>query len=307
MTGHEHSYTYSRVDSERVLPIVFIMTAVMFAAELIGGLLSNSLALVGDSGHMLMDSIAIGASLLAFKISKRPATNRKTYGYYRLEILAALVNGVLLIFVSGYIFYEAYLRFTAPAEIKAPLMLVVAVAGLIVNVASIYLLWGTRKESLNVKGAFAHVFSDTISSLGVIVASIVIFFTDFTPVDSFIGAIIGVLILRSSFGVLRESLKVLLEYVPEGIDAEDVTSEIMKIGGVQGVHDLHIWSISSGINAISGHVIIQDQMLSKSGDILEQITKMLRERYSIVHTTLQLECKVCKGPFICQLTPEEKG
>lgn len=220
--------------------------------------------------------------------------------------MVALANGILLILISFFIFYDAYLRLTGIFEVKTQIMFLIGVAGLIVNMITLYILWGTRKENLNVKGTFLHVFSDTISSVGVIVAAVIIYFTRAYIVDSLMGILIGGIILRSAFGLLSESSKVLLEYVPEEIKLEDVIEEIKKVEGVQSVHDLHLWSISSGINAMSVHVVIEDQMLSKSGDILNKITRALEQNFNIVHTTIQLECKICGGPFVCGITTEEK-
>ncbi len=306
MAEHAHTDAYGRNRSQRVLMMVFSITVIMFVVELVGGILSNSLALIGDSGHMLMDSVALGVSVLAFKFARKPVTVRKTYGYYRLEILAALANGVLLVFVSLYIFYEAFLRLTGIFEVQAQTMFSVAVAGLVVNLVAVYLLWGSKEKNLNVKGAFLHVFADMISSIGVIIAAVIIYFTGAFVVDSFMGILIGGIILRSAFGLLSESSKVLLESAPEGIDVDDVINSINKVKGVRSVHDMHIWSISSGINALSGHVVIEDQMVSKSRGVLKKITRTLENNFVIVHTTLQLECEVCVGPTVCGISAEEK-
>lgn len=306
MEKHAHAYTYDRREPRRVLLVVFLITAGMFIVELLGGILSNSLALIGDSGHMLMDSIALGVGMIAFKFAQKPATTRKTYGYYRLEILAALANGILLVLVSLYVFYEAYVRLTGQFEVKAQMMFLVAVAGLCVNAVSIYLLWGVRKRNLNVKGAFLHVLADAISSIGVIAAAVIIYFTQAFIIDSLMGILIGGMILRSAFGLLSESGRVLLESVPEEIDIEEVVKEIKKVEGVRSVHDLHLWSISSGINAMSGHLVIKDRMISKSEEILSRVTNVLKEKFNIVHTTLQLECNQCSDSLVCKLTPEEK-
>ena len=305
MTKQIHAYSYSRVRSRRRLILAFSITALMFVAELFGGILSNSLALIGDAGHMLMDSVALAVGMLAFKLARKPATKRRSYGYYRLEILAALANGILLVIVAFYVFYEAYHRFTGPAEVKAPLMLVIAVVGLAVNVSSLYILWGVRKENLNVKGAFTHVLSDAISSVGVIVAAVIIYFTQAFVVDSLMGILIGGIILRSAFGLLSESGKILLEAVPEEIIVEDVIKEMENVEGVRSVHDLHLWSISSGINAMSGHIVVDDQRVSKAEQVSKKVTQMLKDHFNILNTTIQLECKVCKSPFTCSLNEDE--
>ncbi len=303
---HTHSHHRVRTRSQKVLLAAFLLTLAMFFGELVGGMLSNSLALIGDAGHMIMDAVALAVGILALRLALRPATKRRTYGYYRLEILAALLNGILLVIVSLYVFYEAYQRLTGPAEVKAPLMLAVAALGLGVNIFSLYVLGGVRNESLNVKGAYMHVLSDAISSVGVIVAGVIIFFTGAYIVDALMGILIGGIILRSAFGLLSESGKVLLEGVPEGLDLEEVAAEIKKVDGVRGVHDLHLWSLSSGVNAMSGHIVIDDQKVSKAEQISRAVTKMLQERFNILHTTIQLECNVCKSPFTCTLA-EDNG
>jgi len=299
-----HNHNYIRGRSRRALLIAFSATAVMFFGELFGGLISNSLSLIGDSGHMLMDAVALAVGILAFKLAQRPATKRRTYGYYRLEILAALLNGILLVIVSAYVFYEAYHRLTGPAEVKAPLMLAVAIVGLIVNIFSLYVLGSLRKENLNVKGAYLHVLSDAISSIGVIAAAVIIYFTGAYIVDALMGILIGGIILRSAFGLLSESGKVLLESAPEEIDVEEVERKIKKVKGVKSVHDMHLWSISSGINAMSGHIVIDDQKVSQAEDVQNRVAKMLKKEFNITHTTIQTECKVCRSPFACSLNDE---
>lgn len=306
MGGHPHTYQPGRGDAQRLLIFGFSITIGMTVAEVIGGVLSNSLALIGDAGHMFMDSLALGMSMLALKLAQRPATKHKTYGYYRLEILAALANGILLILVSLYIFYEAYLRFTGVPEVKGPLMLAVAAVGLAVNMAALFLLRKVRTQNLNVKGAFMHVLGDTVSSVGVIAAALVISFTGAYVMDPLAGLLIGGIILRGAIGLIAESGGVLLEAVPEGVDVDDVVKEIKKVEGVRSVHDLHLWAISSGINAMSGHVVIEDQMVSRAGEVLGKVTMSLKEKFSIVHTTIQLECKTCKGPFVCSIVTEKK-
>ncbi|KUO39297.1 MAG: hypothetical protein APZ16_04700 [Candidatus Hadarchaeum yellowstonense] len=297
-------YVDGRLRSGLRLRMALLLTSAMFVAELFGGILSNSLSLIGDAGHMVMDAAALSVGVIALRLAQRPATKERTYGHYRLEILAALFNGVLLVVIALYLFFEAYHRFTGPVVVQAPLMLAFAVAGLVVNFLSLYILWGVRKENLNVKGAFFHVLSDTLSSLGVIVAAVIIYFTHLFLVDALMGILIGGIILRSAFGLFSESGRVLLEAVPEGIDLEEVKRKMEEVAGVLEVHDLHLWSISSGINAMSGHIVIDDQKLSKAEEISRQVTELLRKNFNIIHTTIQLECKGCQSPFVCPLSGE---
>jgi cobalt-zinc-cadmium efflux system protein len=273
----------------------------MTLVEFFGGILSGSLALIGDAGHMLTDTLALGLSYSALKLSKRPADAKRTYGFHRTEILVALLNGLTLILISGYIFYEAYKRFLSPPQIKAPLMLGVATLGLVVNIIGILMLKGSSKTNLNIRGAFLHILGDALSSIGVIAAGIIIFFTKFYLVDPIVAILIGGIILRGALGLVTESSNILLEAVPKHLNAETITEEIKKIQGVKEMHDLHLWTITSGIYALSGHLIIEDQMVSKSDQILKEANRILQEKFGITHTTLQMECLVCKQFPVCNL------
>ncbi|MEW6592098.1 MAG: cation diffusion facilitator family transporter [Candidatus Hadarchaeota archaeon] len=291
--------------TRRALMLAFSVVVVVMVAEIVGGLLSNSLALIGDSAHMFMDALALGMSIAALRFATREPTTRRTYGFYRLEIMAALANGILLVLVSSFVFLEAYHRLIGPPEVRGGLMLAVAFIGLVANLIAIYFMRHIKEESLNVKGAFLHVIGDTISSMGVIVSALVILLTGYFLVDSLMGIFIGAIILRGAIGLIWESSSVLLESTPKGIDAGEVIKEIKKVDGVIEVHDFHFWSISTGINAMSTHVMIENQMVSKAGAILDEITSKLR-KFDIFHTTIQLECKTCKDPFICSLV-KNKG
>lgn len=285
----------------KVLVIPLFLTALMTLVEFVGGVLSGSLALIGDAGHMLTDTLALALSFFALKLSKKPSDAKRTYGFHRTEILVALLNGLILILISAYIFYEAYTRFLSPPEIKAPLMLVVAIIGLIVNIIAIFMLKGSSKVNLNIRGAFLHVLGDALSSLGVIVAGIIIFFTKFYLVDPIVAILIGGIILRGAIGLITESSHILLEAVPKHLKVEDISEEMKKIQGVKDIHDLHLWTITSGIYALSGHLVIQDQMVSKSDEILKKTNTLLENKFGITHTTLQLECLTCSKFPVCNL------
>lgn len=304
MTEHQHDNAFplqSNQRNQRGLLIALSITALMTVAEAIGGIVSNSLALLGDAGHMLTDTLALGLSLFAFRLARRPPTPAKTYGYHRTEIIAALINGSTLVLVSFYIFYEAYLRFLNPPPVKTPLMLTVAIIGLIANLAGIWVLKESGRENLNVRGAFLHILGDTLSSVGVIIGGIIIFFTDWYVIDPLIGVLIGGIILRGAVGLVTESGNILLEGVPRHINIEKVASEVKNTRGVRDIHDLHVWAITSGIYALSGHLLIDDQMVSKSSDILAEVNYLLSERFGIGHTTLQLECESCVNGLVCRL------
>jgi cobalt-zinc-cadmium efflux system protein len=273
-------------------------------AEVIGGILSNSLALLGDAGHMLVDALALGMSLFAIRIARRPATATKTYGYYRVEIMAALANGIALALVAAYIFYEAYHRFLDPPTVQTTLMLVVATIGLIANLIGIQLLRGVSHGSLNIKAAFWHILGDTLSSVGVIIAGIIISITGWGVVDPIIAVFIGIIILWGAVRLVRESVDILLEAAPKHIQMDRVIEMIKNIPGVEDVHDIHIWTITSGIHALSAHLLIEDQTVSRSAEIAETVNNDLAKHFNITHTTLQLECEKsesCPSGFICNM------
>jgi cobalt-zinc-cadmium efflux system protein len=273
--------------------IVLSITSVVMIAEIIGGLLANSLALLSDAGHMLTDILALGLSIIAMRFARKPPTASKTFGFYRLEILAAFFNGMLLFFISFYIFYEAYNRLHHPEEIKGLFMIVVAAIGLLANGVGIVILRKSALRNLNVKSAFFHIVGDTISSGGVIVGGLVILSTGWYIVDSLIGVFIGMLILRGAYSLVRESIDIFLEATPKDIDVEKMLSDLHKIEGVKDIHHLHLWTITSGIYAMSAHVLIKDLLVSRSAQILRQIETLLQSKYNMEHTTIQFESESC--------------
>jgi cobalt-zinc-cadmium efflux system protein len=285
----------------RRLRFTLAIVLTIMVVEVLGGIFSGSLALLGDAGHMLVDALAIGLSLLAIRAARRPATTTKTFGYHRAEILAALANGAILVLVSAFIFYEAYHRFVEPSTVKTPLMLTIAVVGLFGNLGGVMLLNRGSRRSLNVKAAFWHVLGDTISSVGVIIAGIVILLTDKYLADPIAAVVIGIIILWGAVRIVRESANVLLEAVPEDVETSQVIDLIQQIRGVNEVHDIHIWTITSDIYALSAHLVIDDQMVSRSMDIVKTVRQELAKRYNISHTTLQLECESCPTGTVCEL------
>ena len=292
---HQPIKSNSRISSssQRKLLIVLSITAVVMIAEIIGGLLANSLALLSDAGHMLTDILALGLSVVAMRFAQKPPTASKTFGFYRLEILAAFFNGLLLLFVSFYIFYEAYHRLLHPEEIKGLFMLVVAVIGLFANGVGIVILRKSAHKSLNVKSAFFHLVGDTVSSGGVIVGGLLILYTGWYLVDPIISIFIGMLILRGAYALVMESVDILLEATPKDINVEKMLDDLRKIEGIKEIHHLHLWTITSGIYSMSVHVLIEDLLTSKSAQILNEIDKLLRDKYNIEHTTVQFESESC--------------
>jgi len=294
---------------EKPLKLTLFIVVGIMVAEIIGGVVSNSLALLGDAGHMLIDALALGLSWSAIRIARRPATLSKTFGYHRAEVLAALANGAVLIVLAVIIFYEAYQRFSQPPEVRAPLMLIVAVIGLAANIAGIVLLKGGHGKSINIKAAFWHVLGDAISSLGVIIAGIVILLTGFYIADPIAAVITGGIMIWGAVQVVTEAVNLLLEGVPRHIVTGDVIAVMRSIPGVNDIHDIHIWTITSNINALSAHILIDDQMISQSAAIMASVKDCLEKQYNITHTTLQMECVDCSTGMVCNLNtlePDEK-
>jgi cobalt-zinc-cadmium efflux system protein len=306
MVNHRHQANHLATESSKRLKITLVIVLAVMAAEIIGGILSGSLALLGDAGHMLVDALALGMSLLAIRIARRPATSTKTYGYHRVEIMAALANGVILVLVSIYIFYEAYQRFLNPPTVNSQLMLLIAAIGLAANLIGIRLLKGVSHHSLNVKAAYWHVFGDTISSVGVITAAIIIWNTGLSIVDPIIAICIGGIILWGAVRVVREATDILLEAVPKHIQIDKVIEAIKNTPDVEDTHDVHIWTITSNIHALSAHLVIKDQSVSRSTEIVEAVNASLAKNFDITHTTLQLECENCPTGLVCHLNPRER-
>ena len=307
--NHEHTETnHHNGSGSRGLKIALIIVIVFMAAEIAGGLLSHSLSLLGDAGHMLVDALALGLSLVALNLAKKPATATRTFGFHRSEILAALANGVTLVLVAVYIFYEAYQRFRNPPTVQTTIMLGVAVAGLIANLIAMRLLHRARHNNLNARAAFFHVLGDTLSSVGVIVGGIIIAVTGWKIVDPIIAILIGIIILWGAVSLVRESVDILLETVPKHIPLDKVTEAIKSVQGVVELHDLHVWTITSGIYALSTHILIQDQMISRTREITAAINRELEKKFNITHTTFQLEnekCEDCAEGLVCQIQRPE--
>jgi cobalt-zinc-cadmium efflux system protein len=303
MTAH-HVHEPTRSENLAYAPTlrnmlaVLLITAGIMIAEIVGGLLANSLALLSDAGHMLTDILALGMSLAAMRFAQRPPTSSKTFGLYRLEILAAFFNGMLLLFISFYIFYEAYHRLVEPREIKGLFMLGVAVIGLLANGVGILILRKSALKNLNVKSAFFHVVGDTISSGGVILGGLVIIYTGWYMIDSLISIFIGLLILTGAYGLVRKSIDIFLEATPKEIDMDKMVNDLLSIEGVKDIHHLHLWTITSGIYAMSAHVLIDDLLISKSNRILDEIERLLQDRYSMEHTTIQFESESCGDALV---------
>lgn len=286
--GAGHSHGQVRAGHERKLWMALGLTGSFMIAEVIGAFVTGSLALLSDAAHMMTDALALAISLVAIQIGKRAADRKRTFGYARFEILAAAFNAILLFVVAFYILYEAWQRLSAPAEIQSMGMLVIAVLGLIVNLISMRLLATASGESLNVKGAYLEVWSDMLGSLGVIIAALVIMFTGWGWVDSVVAAAIGFWVLPRTWTLLRESMNVLLQGVPDGLDIDQVEQAIRAIDGVTDIHDLHLWALTSGKNVMSAH-LVADLGRRSEQQILGEVTELMHERFEISHVTVQVE------------------
>ena len=287
-----HTHALPSTENERALRFALALTGSFLVAEVIGGVLTGSLALISDAAHMLTDAAALAIALAAIRIARRPADRRRTYGYHRFEILAAAFNAMLLFAVALYILVEAYRRFTSPPEIHSVGMLVIASIGLIVNLISIRLLSGGQSNSLNVKGAYLEVWSDLLGSIGVIVGAVVIQLTGWSWVDPLVAVAIGLWVLPRTWILLKDSLNILLEGVPEGIDLEEVEQAMLAVPGVLGVHDLHVWALTTGKTSLTAHVVY-DQTYSPEDALKPALQTVLANRFRVVHTTLQCETKPC--------------
>ena len=286
---HDHHHGHARHGSKnrKRLALTLVLAGGYMFAEIIGGLMANSLALLADAGHMFSDVAALGLSLFAVWIADRPSPPNRTYGYYRAEILAALVNGAGLVAVSVFIFIEAFERFQQPPEVRGGLMMGIAVGGLVVNLIGMAILHGGRHENLNIRGAWLHVLSDALGSVGAIVAGALVWAFGWHWSDPVASALIGLLVIYSSWRLMGESVSVLMESAPRGIDVDEVRTAICEVPGIGSVHDLHVWTITSGIDALSAHVVADDDR--SHAVLLDALRTLLHTRFGIDHMTIQIE------------------
>ena len=290
--GAGHSHDVKVEGYEKPLWIALILTASFMVAEVVGGILTNSLALISDAAHMFTDSAALAISLLAIQIGKKAADKKRTFGYHRFEILAAAFNAILLFGVAIYILVEAFLRISNPPDIQSKLMLIIASLGLLVNLIAMKLLSQSKDDSLNVKGAYLEVWSDMLGSVGVIVGALLIRWTGWGWIDSVIAVGIGLWVLPRAWALLKQSTHILLEGTPEHLNIDEITQALSSHWGVDSIHDLHVWSISSGKSSLSVHVVCQHREVDWT-DLLQQMRTMLANRFDLHHTTIQLEATPC--------------
>lgn len=289
--GAGHSHATPGGGNERALWFALILTTGFLVAEVIAGFLTGSLALISDAAHMFTDAAALAIALAAVRIGRRSADARRTFGYFRFEILAAAFNAILLFLVAMYIIYEAYQRLKSPQAIESMGMLIVAVLGLGINLVSMRLLSTGKDQSLNMKGAYLEVWSDMLGSIGVIAGALIIRFTGWTWVDSVVAVAIGLWVLPRTWSLLKDSINILLEGVPEGVALEEISQAIVALPGVRSLHDLHVWAISSGKVSLTVHAVYTPGQPQEQ--VLTSIRSMLAKQFDIHHATVQLEQEPC--------------
>ncbi len=290
--GHDHGG--GEISHEKPLWWALGLTATFLVVEVIGGLLTNSLALLSDAAHMATDVIALGIALVAVRLSRRPPDAKRTYGYVRMEALGALANGAMLFLVAGYIMFEAVKRFGEPPSVASTGMLAIATLGLMINLISMRLLKAGSGQSLNVKGAYLEVWADMLGSVGVIIGALIIEFTGLQIVDPIIAVLIGLWVLPRTWILLREAGNVLMEAAPEGIDTEQVRAALLAEPGVAALHELHVWALGSTKAAMTAHVVADEQALDREG-LLVRLRRLLEARFEIHHVTLQIESTPCES------------
>ena len=294
------SHDHNNEIKENRFVLALALTGIIFLAEFIGGFWTHSLALLSDSAHVFMDAFALGLSYLAIRAAKLPADDKHTYGYHRMQVLAALTNGATLFLIAFEILREAWDRFQNPEAVSAGSMLVIAVIGLIVNLIVAFTLSKHDQDDLNTRSAFLHVVGDAAASVGVIAVGVILLFVNWLWLDPLVSVMIGVLILFSSGRVLKESIHIRAEGMPEGMTATSIAESMRKVSGVSQVHDLHVWTVAPGYIALSAHVTVDDQSISQTAEMMNALKETLNESYEIQHTTIQFECENCgQGTVLC--------
>lgn len=301
MTEQTHAHTHfgdlTKQAATRIA-IASILTLAFVVIEATAGFWSNSLALLTDAAHNLTDVIALGLSWYAINLTRKPSNSRKTFGYHRVGILVALANSTTLVLISLGIFYEAYRRFSAPPEVQSGVLIGVGLIAFIINAVTAWMVKRGSENDLNMKSAFVHLMGDVLSTIGAVVAGVMIHFTGLNWIDPLVSVLIGILILFNAWGIIQETLDILLESTPRDINVQEMVNEIKRVPGVQGVHDLHVWSINQGLRTMSAHIVTGDTSISNGALLQQQIKEILRHRYHIRHATLQLECAECESALL---------
>ena len=306
MANHSHAHSHIgdlANQTTKRLALSLVLTLGFVIIEAIAGIISNSLALLTDAAHNFTDVIALGLSWYALRISSQPAHAGKTYGYHRVGILVALVNSTTLILIALGIFYEAWHRFLAPPVVDAPILIGVGIIAFIINAVTAWLVHKGSDHDLNLRSAFVHLMGDVLSTIGAVIAGVVIFFTQWNWLDPLVSVLIGALILWNAWGILRQTIHILLESTPENIDMQNMVDDLLTVEGVRGVHDLHVWSINENLRVLSAHVMTEDIPVSAGIIIQRGVNEILFHKYNIQHATLQLECVGCDSSMLyCDIT-----
>jgi cobalt-zinc-cadmium efflux system protein len=298
-TSHAHTHSHLRDAAKQAtsrLSLSLFLTLAFVLIEATAGIFSNSLALLTDAAHNLTDVIALGLSWFAIRLTSQPANARKTYGYHRAGILVALLNSTTLVLISGGIFFEAYQRFISPPEVQSSVLIVVGLIAVMINLATALLVHRGSDGDLNLRSAFVHLMGDVISTVGAVIAGVMIYFTGANWLDPLVSVLIGFLILYNAWGILRDAVDILLESTPRDVDLRRMVSEINEVDGVLGVHDLHVWSLTQNLRTMSAHILTEDISVSAGAEIQARINELVYHRYNIAHATLQLECVDCCDP-----------
>jgi cobalt-zinc-cadmium efflux system protein len=301
---HDHSFNLPNPTIRR-LALSLVITLVLVVVEILAGIFANSLALLTDGAHNLTDALALGLTWWALWITTKPADSGKTFGYHRAGILVALVNSTTLALIALGVFYEAWKRFSAPPVVHADILIIVGAVAIVVNLVTALLVRRGSESDLNLRSAFLHLMGDVVSTVGAVIAGIIIRFTGLNWLDALVSALIGILILWNAWGILRESLEILMESSPADIDMDILRRDMLAVEGVRGVHDLHVWSITRSLRSLSAHLVTEDVPVSEGAKIQVAVGEMLVDHFGINHTTLQLECIDCTPvSLFCDITSD---
>ena len=305
---HSHAHPHfgdvaKQTTSHLALSLFLTLAFVIFEAA--AGIFGNSLALLTDAGHNLTDVIALGLSWFAIRLTAQPANARKTYGYHRAGILAAVINSTTLILIALGVFYEAYKRFNTPSEVNTGILIGVGIIAVIINLITALLVRSGSEKDLNIRSAFVHLMGDVFSTIGAVIAGVIIYFTKANWLDPMVSVLIGFLILYNAWGILRDAMDILLESTPRDVDIKTMVDDLMKVEGVLGVHDLHVWSLTQNLRTMSVHILIENISISAGADIQRKVNEILYHRYNVGHATLQLECVGCDPDSLyCDITED---
>lgn len=294
--NHPHTHLHLREVAKQTtqrLSLSLVLTLVFVIIEAGAGIFANSLALLTDAAHNLTDVIALGLTWFAVRVTAQPANAQKTYGYHRAGILVALLNSTTLVLISLGIFYEAYRRFIDPPEVQSGILIGVGLLAVVINLVTAMLVQRGSQSDLNLRSAFVHLMGDVLSTVGAVIAGVIIYFTGANWLDPLVSVLIGFLILYNAWGILRDAVDILLEATPRDVNIKKMVDDIIQVEGVLGIHDIHVWSLTQSLRTMSAHILTDDLHISAGAQIQRQVSEMVRDRYNIAHATLQLECVDC--------------